>query len=83
MNEDARLDRAELLAIINGRSCFPRSAAVSCMLEMNAPAIVFRAAGAKDIAISQLDRLVFDRTQYAFGQPMSLGPGSTAICRSH
>jgi len=53
VNEDARWIALNCLAIHKAQRLLPTFCRVSCMLEMNAPAIVFRAAGAKDIAISQ------------------------------
>src|SRR5206468_7850212 len=45
--------------------------------------IIFRAAGAKDVAIGKLHGFVFDRTEDAIGQAARLRPGLATVGGSH
>ena len=47
---------------------------VAAALEVDAPAVVLRAGWAQDIAVAELDRLVLDRPEDAFGQAAGVRP---------
>ena len=59
--QNARLDGAEFLAVIDRADDFPCLAKIPRGLKVHAPTFVLRAGWAKDGAIRQLDRLVFHR----------------------
>src|SRR5712691_9373945 len=63
VNQNGRLDRADLFAIVDRSDQFPGLPQVSRSLEMNTPAAVFGAARAQDVSAGQLHGLVLYRTE--------------------
>ena len=62
VGQNAWLDGAELLAVVDGANDFPCLTKIPCGFKMYPPTLVLGAGRAKDGAVGQLDWLIFHRT---------------------
>src|SRR5205085_2170933 len=83
MKQNTRLNRANFPSVVDWAGRFPGAAQIASALEMHAPAIGFRAAGAKQIAIAQLHRLIFYWTENAWRQALRFRPTLAGIIGLH
>ena len=81
MEQDRRLDRAELLAVVERADPGPGPAQVGRPFEVDAPAPVLGAGGAQQRAVGEHDRLVLDRAEDTLGEPARPRPGPAAVVR--
>src|SRR5215475_11198508 len=84
MNQNARLNRGDLFAVVERPGRSPGLTEIARPFEMHPPSICpFAAAGAKYLAVSQLDGFVLNRAEDSIRQPARLRPRFALIIRGH
>src|SRR5579859_7740333 len=82
VDENAGLNRAQILAFVDRFGGRPSLTAIGAALEVNAPTIVFGAGPRENVAIRQLHGFILDRPDDTVGQAVGVRPGFAEIVGS-